>query len=468
MWGAGELQGNLPVRNLTEVPMNDKISSLSPSDLLVHAGSRVFILRVVAVALALGVELLLARTLGQEQYGVLSIGLSWLLILSILGSFGMDTALVRFIPDDLAHERFIQAAGRISYALRAMVCGGIIVGAIFAVGVWLIWPESSPTLAPTLLVIAMLVPIQTANLHRAGVLQGLKQPVLGLMPDQFIRVAVLGVSLLAIQFLIGGLNSTNGALAVGISLLAALAVGQIFIHRNTPHQLGLRHPARDPGAFWGTALPLGWMTFMGLFASRADPAIIGWLAGPEEAALFSLADRISNLLLFGLVAVNAIAAPLISELWATDQKKELQRVLSRAAVGIAIYTLPLAVIIVVAAPIVLPYFGPGFEHAYVPLCWLVAGQSVNALAGSVGYLMMMTGNQKKAAQVLTASAVLKIALNLFLVPTWGATGAAVATLATLLFWNVLLTWFVLTRLSLHSSILVPTRLFSSISRRYAR
>jgi O-antigen/teichoic acid export membrane protein len=89
------------------------------------------VLRIVAVALALVVELLLTRTLGQEQYGVLSIGLSWLLILSLVASFGMDTALVRFIPDDLVHERFSQAAGRISYALRAMVSSGVVVGATF-------------------------------------------------------------------------------------------------------------------------------------------------------------------------------------------------------------------------------------------------------------------------------------------------------------------------------------------------
>jgi len=447
------LQAGSPPRNLTAVPDDNKSSSLSPSDLLVHAGSRVFILRIVAVALALGVELLLTRTLGQEQYGVLSIGLSWLLILSIVGSFGMDTALVRFIPDDLAHERYSLAAGRISYALRAMVSGGVMVGAIFAAGVWVFSPESSPTLAPTLLVIAMLVPVQTANLHRAGVLQGLKLPVLGLMPDQVVRVAILGVLLLALRYLIGDLNSTSGALAVGVSLLGALTVGQVFIRRNTPGQLRGSKPARDNAIFWSTALPLGWMAFMGIFATRADPAIIGWLAGPEEAALFSLADRISSLLLLGLVAVNAITAPLISELWATGQKQELQRVLSKAAVGIALYTLPLAVLIVAAAPFVLPLFGPGFEAAFEPLCWLVAGQSVNALAGSVGYLMMMTGNQRLAALILSVSAIIKVLMSAILIPVFGALGAALSSLGMLLIWNGALYAIVKRRLHLDPTII---------------
>ena len=430
------------------MPVDKKTTSLSPSDLLVHAGSRVFVLRIVAVALALLVELLLTRTLGQEQYGVLSIGLSWLLILSIVGSFGMDTALVRFIPDDLAHERYGLAAGRISYAFRAMVSGGIVVGGMFAIGVWAFYPQSSSTLAPTLLVIAMLVPVQTANLHRVGVLQGLKQPVLALLPDQVIRFSSFALLLLALPLVVGKASAIHGAWATGISLLAALAAGQLFLHRHSPRTKQSAPPELHPRALWSIAIPLGWMTFMGLFASKADPAIIGWLAGPEEAALFSLADRISNLLLFGLVAVNAIAAPLISELWATGHKKELQRVLSKAAIGIALYTLPLAMVIVVAAPFVLPLFGPGFEATYTPLCWLVAGQSMNALAGSVGYLMMMTGNHRKAAQLLTIAAVMKLALNLVLVPLWGATGAAVGSVIMLVGWNGALLFVVVRKLGL--------------------
>jgi len=417
------------------VPVDNKTTSLSPSDLLVHAGSRVFVLRIVAVALALLVELLLTRTLGQEQYGVLSIGLSWLVLLSILASMGMDTALVRFIPDDLAHGRAALAASRTRYAFRAMVGSGMVVGTVFTIGVWTSSPGSSATMAPVLLIVALLIPIQTANLHRAGVLQGLKQPVLALLPDQVIRLGFFALLLLVLPYVVGQATGVHGAWAVGISLLAALVAGQLFLRRHAPRTKQNLPTAFHPRALWSTAIPLGWMTFMGLFASRADPAIIGWLAGPEEAALFSLADRISSLLLFGLVAVNAIAAPLISELWATGQKEELQRVLSRAAVGIALYTLPLAFLIVVAAPFVLPYFGPGFETAYTPLCWLVVGQSANALAGSVGYLMMMTGNHRTAAKFLTVAATVKIILNLVLIPTSGAAGAAVASLVMLLSWN---------------------------------
>ena len=404
------------------------------------------VLRIVAVALALLVELLLTRTLGQEQYGVLSIGLSWLLLLSILASLGMDTALVRFVPADLAHGRNALAIQRIRYALRAMATGGVVVGVVFAASVWASRPGSPSTQAPVLLIMALLVPIQTINLHRVGILQALKQPVLALLPDQVIRFGSFTLLLLTLPYVVSQATAVHGGWATGVSLVAALAAGQLFLRRLVPRTNPTETFEFKPRTLWSTAIPLGWMTFMGLFASRADPAIIGWLSGPEEAALFSLADRISSLLLFGLVAVNAIAAPLISELWATGKKEELQRVLSKAAVGIALYTLPLGAAILIAAPFVLPFFGPGFKATFTPLCWLVAGQSMNALAGSVGYLMTMTGNHRKAAQILTVAAVLKIGLNLVLVPIWGATGAAIGSVIMLGGWNGALLYVVIKKL----------------------
>lgn len=435
------------------MPADTKTTSLSPSDLLVHAGSRVFVLRIVAVALALVVELLLTRTLGQEQYGVLSIGLSWLLILSVISSFGMNTALVRFIPADLAHGRAGLAIRRTRYALHAMVTGSVVVSAIFATAVWASAPGASTNLVPVLLIMALLVPIQTINLHRVGVLQALKQPLLALLPDQVIRFGSFALLLLALPYVVNQANALHGSWGVGISLLAALVAGQLFLRHRTPRAEQAEAFDFSPRTMWSTAIPLGWMTLMALFAGRADPAMIGWLAGPEEAALFSLADRISTLLLFGLVAVNAIAAPLIAELWATGNTEELQRVLSKAAVGIALYTLPLAAVIIIVAPFVLPFFGPGFEATFTPLCWLVAGQSMNALAGSVGYLMMMTGNHRKAAQILTVAAVLKIGLNLVLVPIWGATGAAIGSVIMLVGWNGALLFVVIKKLGVDPTLL---------------
>ena len=191
---------------------------------------------------------------------------------------------------------------------------------------------------------------------------------------------------------------------------------------------------------------------MSLLTTRADPAMLGWLSDPSEAAVFAIADRLSLPLVLGLTAVNVVVAPLISRLHSEGKHVELQRTLTLGAVGVAVYTLPLAAGLIFFGPELLKWFGAGFEDAYGPLLWLILAQTVNALVGSVGYVLTMTGHQVVAAKILTACGGLKLAANYFLLPTYGALGAAFASAATLVVFNLALYTVVRRRLSLDTTL----------------
>ena len=66
---------------------------------------------------------------------------------------------------------------------------------------------------------------------------------------------------------------------------------------------------------------------------------------------------------------------------------------------------------------------------------LTIGQSVNAVSGSVGYILQMTGKEIVFQNIVTASVMLNIILNIILIPLFGITGAAVASAASMIFWN---------------------------------
>ena len=87
-------------------------------------------------------------------------------------------------------------------------------------------------------------------------------------------------------------------------------------------------------------------------------------------------------------------------------------------------------------------FGEEFTKGYGVLSILLVGQTINAIAGSVGFLMVMTGHQTVAAKVLGSSAILNIVLNASLIPAYGAIGAAIATAVSTAFWNIAMLYFV--------------------------
>ncbi len=84
------------------------------------------------------------------------------------------------------------------------------------------------------------------------------------------------------------------------------------------------------------------------------------------------------------------------------------------------------------------FFGQEFVLSYVPLLLLFGGQLVSSAVGSVGFLLIMTGNERVVAKAFTVGALTNIALNVLLIPRFGTVGAAVATSASMATWSILL------------------------------
>jgi len=95
-------------------------------------------------------------------------------------------------------------------------------------------------------------------------------------------------------------------------------------------------------------------------------------------------------------------------------------------------------------------FGPEYDASYGPLLILIAGQAVNSAAGSVGFLLNMTGHERDTAAGMGVAVALNLALNLALIPSWGILGAATATAFSMAVWNGLLWWRVWRKLGINS------------------
>lgn len=408
---------------------------------LMKGGAGVFGLRVGALLLGLCADWVLTNSLGIERYGVFAIGISWLSVLIPVGALGMNTALLKVVPAEHGAGRTEVVRGALAWTSRRMLLAGVVVGALFAGGVLLAGDRVDPGLRSVLLVLAGFLPVQVLSVHRQSVLQAFKHPVLALLPEQVLRVGAF-LLLIAGLYLWRGeqLAVLDAAWAYGLGMTVGLAFAVFWSRDRTPRAVRAAVPRFEASAWWLLALPLCWNTVMRLLNSRADPAMLGWLLGEDgltSAAGYSIANRLASLLLFGMVAVNAVAAPWISELHAKGARAELQRLVTLSAKGLTAYALPLALVLVGLGPWLLAFFGEGFEESYGTLCLLVLGRLVTCLAGTVGFLLAMTGHQARVAKLMTGCAALKITLNLVLIPTYGEVGAAFATTVMLCLFTAL-------------------------------
>ncbi|MFT7823742.1 MAG: polysaccharide biosynthesis C-terminal domain-containing protein, partial [Sulfurimonas sp.] len=165
-------------------------------------------------------------------------------------------------------------------------------------------------------------------------------------------------------------------------------------------------------------------------------------ATTKEVGIFSVAFKVSILISIVLMIVNTIAAPKFSELFWTNRHDELQKVIdfsSKLIFGSALF---LAVIIIVFKQFILSLFGNQFIQGDIVLVLLVTGQMINAMTGSTGIFLNMTGHQKTLQHLSILGMILTLGLSYILIPKYGMYGACIAFIVGISIKYIFATWYV--------------------------
>jgi O-antigen/teichoic acid export membrane protein len=411
------------------------------------------LLNVLGMALSLGVNVLLARSLGAEAYGVYVTVFNWMLVLLIAARAGLATASLRFVSSYAAREQWEELRGFLGTTRAVVAAASLAVAAATAAAVWLLGERLGEAMRLTFWVGCLALPVHAFVQVGGAVLRGFKRVIASEMPGTVFHPLLLGAGTLGLALAAPSRLDAPAAMALNLgAALGALAWVAAALRRATPEPARRAAGRRHTGEWLAVATPLLAFNALNVVIQRADVILVGALAGAADAGVYAAASRIAGLTAFGLTAVNAWAAPLIADLYARGDRPGLQRLVRIAALGIFAFTLPLSLGLIAFGREVLAWFGPEFAAAYAPLLVLVGGQLVNALVGPVGFLMTMTGRQRAATWILAAHAALDLALNALLIPRYGIAGAAVATAAARASLNLVLAGAVWQQMRLRATI----------------
>ncbi|MEZ9642904.1 hypothetical protein AB4289_14290 [Vibrio cyclitrophicus] len=112
-----------------------------------------------------------------------------------------------------------------------------------------------------------------------------------------------------------------------------------------------------------------------------------------ELAYLTTSIRVATFSVFFLTIINYITAPRYSEIYSNHPEK-LRNYVVRYNRIIYILTIPSIAMLYFLNEYILVYFGGEYVNASNMLSILIIGYGFNALTGSVGYLLLMTGNER--------------------------------------------------------------------------
>jgi O-antigen/teichoic acid export membrane protein len=147
-----------------------------------------------------------------------------------------------------------------------------------------------------------------------------------------------------------------------------------------------------------------------------------------------------------------VVAPQFAKMYTNGQMEKLQRLATASARVALLIAFPAALVFILFGGDLLNIVvGEEYVTGAIPLAILSLGQLVNAGMGSVIILLNMTDHERVVARGVAFAAIGNVVANLFLIPTWGMKGAAIATTLTLIIWNVFLAREAIKRLGINST-----------------
>jgi O-antigen/teichoic acid export membrane protein len=367
-------------------------------------------------ALLLLLYVVSGRVLGEVEFGKFSFALLLGGIFETLMDFGLHQVTIRAVARDKS-----RASSLLQHALAIKLLWAVVTLVALVVTATVLRSEWDVRIACYLIGGSLI--FRSYMLTIRGVLQGLER-------FGWDSVIVLADRALLLACGLAALWGGYGLRGLTIAFVIARGVAFVLAAVVTQTRLGgfgLRYDRDVWRDLHMTALPFGAFLIVLNLYQYVDGVMLGSLRTDAETGLYAAAFKIYEGFTYGPLAISSVITPRLSALFLGDRAGHRRLSLAGMAGSIVMGVAVATVAFVVATPLLVCLYGPGFAAATVPFRILCVGLPVvfgiwilHAIAISVDRerLLLRTG--------LIGLAV-NVGVNLYAIPHYGPSGAAFAT-----------------------------------------
>jgi len=398
----------------------------------------------VSKVLAYFYRVIVARGLGPEAYGIFAIGLGIIGIVTIFAALGLYQGMLHFVAIYNSLGKQEKSRGTILLALKAQLISSI----AFAAGLFL----ASDYIAVSLYRepgLAIVLKIFALSLPFAIIASGLMVVVLAFKKIEYkiyvrnLIENIAKVSFTAI-FLFLGFQLFGAALGVALSSVVALVVSLYIVQKKVFPLFGKNLKAKYNGKeLFYYSWPLLAVGFFDIIMSSIDVIMLGYLSKAYDVGIYGVASPTANLLIIASFAFGSLFLPIITGLYARKKLAALEKTFKTVSRWTFAAMFPcLLFTILFAGEILEVMFGPVYAQGAGALIVLAIGIFMVSFVGPVSDILESIKMTKLIFLNTVLSGAVNVGLNLWLIPLFEASGAAIigaalATSASFFLWNLL-------------------------------
>lgn len=381
-------------------------------------------LRILGMGATLAFTVVIARWFGPAGTGLYSLSLSLMNIAVILARAGTSRALLRYLSAYAHTLEWAVVKGLYDHGLKRT----LVAAAGLSLGLTAITPLlgeylfAKPTLPSVLYWMALSVfPTALIFLHVIA-LRAVSQLVLSLVLDK------IAVPLMALSILwgIGTYYGVAGAAFGYFTASATIALTAYMAWRISVPQL--RHVVADDSAleaFQASSAHLFWVEVLTRVAPLLPVLLLGVWTSAEATGIYTVAWRITALSAVAVEALNLVVGPRFSALYQAGKFPALLDLHRQVTMLSAMLALMMMIFLPLGGRWILGVFGTHFVAGYPFLLILAVGYAFNMVCGPMNSFLAMTGHEDLLKKTSMWFIGLMIGGALFLIPAYGAWGAAI-------------------------------------------
>ncbi len=373
-------------------------------------------------------QVLAARGLGAERFGLFVLGLTVFTLFETAALIGLPQGVLRFA----ALHHGANEPGRVKGAIRTSLRLAAASGAAWGLALAALAPLLAAILGrrrglvPVLIVFASLLPFSAATTVLLAGLQALRAIRAKIVAGEIVEPSARAAGAAAALVSGWGRSGVLGAYAAGT--LLSFGAAWRSLRRAFPPIAG---PSAVDPELRRTILSYSWpfvfVQIVNFLVLNMDTIVLGLVKTPADVGVYGAAQKTALLCSVVLLSFNALLAPVVADFYHRRKLSDVEHVYQIVSQWSLTFTLPAGLLVIGLARPVLGLFGPSFPAGAPALRIAAFGWIVHSILGSSSTILAMSGRSR--LNLVNAAVILpfNIGLAIVLIRGWGLAGAALAT-----------------------------------------
>ncbi len=386
-------------------------------------------------------KVIVTRLTTPEAFGVFSLCVGVVTIINLFSNFGLSIGIARYSAFYLGQGDKETAWAIVVRVMRIGLLSSIAMLCVFFISATVIGNKlfgGITGIVPLFKIIFLTIPFSAFLEMLVGTGRGYGD---GIPKALFMDIARNGLFILAlVAFIPRGLSDSGVIWAYVMSVIATAVLAYAYGSRRYGYGFFETScqpvPLRDILYF---SIPMAVLPMMWVALNSMDTMMLGYYMKAVDVGFYNASATLSRLLNPLLTSVVFIFLPIATGLHANRSHEEFANMYHVITKWIFIISVPfVAVLIVFPGELLWTIFGHDYAKTATTLGVLGYGSLSSILLSMNTSALTAAGRSVEQLFAATVTVVSNFTLNIFLIPSYGTVGAAIATSSSMVIYNILI------------------------------